>query len=309
MSKLLLARQLFQTRRFAKFAIIGLVAFGVMSLTYAASTSGRLFRIKVEKPAPSATRKVGPSNQSQSQAVPRAKLDYVHPATLQPRLREALGVMGRRLQDGGKERLMLNGTLRVGGQGSPVPVRVTRELGDKIYFERRGDARSSLSFNGQRTAKTGDVSGISDESLLETLINDSTEHFFAGQAQGLPTRFLGFRFRLDDGTDENYTGPFYDVYQVEDQVRVGGELRQQVKLYHFNSDTRLLERVRYQITRGGVPVDVEVVLSDWQMVQGEKVPMQITRVEAGTTAFTLRVESLSIAPRADDGLFSSTDKK
>ena len=307
MPKLLLARRLFQTRRFAKFATLGLVAFGVMSLTFAAGTSGRLFRTRVEKPTP---RRVGPPAQSQSQGAARAKSDYVHRATLQPRLREALGVMGHRLDDGGQERLMLNGMLRAGGQGTPMFVRVIRELGDKIHFERRGDAQSgSLSFNGQRIAKLGDVSGISDESLLETLVNDSAEHFFAGQSQGLPTRFLGFRFRLDDGTDQNYTGPFYDVYQVEDQVRVSGDLRQQVKLYHFNSDTRLLERVRYQITRGGVPVDVEVVLGDWQMVQDEMVPMQITRVEAGATAFTLRVESLSLGPRADDGLFSSTDKK
>jgi hypothetical protein len=205
---------------------------------------------------------------------------------------------------------MLIGTLRGGAQGSTVSMREIRELGDKISVVRRGAAqRSSLNFNGQRTAKVGDVSGTSDESLLETLVNDSAEHFFAGQSQGLPTRFLGFRFRLDDGTDENYTGPFYDVYQVEDQVRVSGDLRQQVKLYHFNSDTRLLERVRYQITRDGVPVDVEVVLGDWQMVQGEMVPGQITRIEAGATAFTLRVESLNVGPRADDGLFSATDKK
>ena len=306
MPKLLLIRRLFQTRPFVKFATLSLVAFGVMSLTLAASTSKGLFKTRVEKPAPSATRRVGPPNQSQSQ---RLKTGYVRRATLQPRLRDALGVMGHRLEDSGKERVMLNGTLRVGGQGQPLFVQVIRELADKIQVERRGDVkRSSLNFNGQRTAKVGEVSGVADESLLETLVNDSAEHFFAGQSQGLATRFLGFRFRLDDGTDENYSGPFYDVYQVEDQVKVSGELRQRVKLYHFNSDTRLLERVRYKIERDGAPVDIEVVLGDWQMVQGEMVPRQITRVEAGATAFTLRVESISIGPRAEDGLFSS-DKK
>ena len=309
MPKLLFARRLFQTRPFAKFAIIGLVAFGVMSLTFAASTSERLFRSEAPKPAPGANRRVGPPNQSQSQRGQRAKSDYLRRAGLQPRLRDALGVMGNRLEDGGKERLTLHGTLRVGGQGQPLPVRVTRELGDKIHFERRDMQRSSLNFNGQRTAKAGDVSGISDESLLETLVNDSAEHFFAGQFQGLPARCLGFRFRMDDGTDENYAGPFYDVYQVDDQVRITGDLHQQVKLYHFNSDTQLLERVRYQIERGGVPVDIEIVLGDWQSVQGEMVPRQITRIEAGVTAFTLRIESIGLAPRAEDGLFSSTDKK
>lgn len=310
MPKLLRARQLFQTRPFAKFATIGLVAFGVMSLTFAASTSKGLFKTEVAKPAPGANRKVAPPNQSQSKAVPRVKSGYVSRAALQPRLRDALGVMGNRLEDGGKERLMLDGTLRVGGQGQPLPVRVIRELADKIHFERMGAGqRHSLSFNGQRIGKVGDVSDVADESLLETLVNDSAEHFFEGQFQGLPTRFLGFRFRLDDGTDDKYAGPFYDLYQVEDQVRVSGHLRQRVKLYHFNSDTRLLERVHYQIERDGVPVDIEVVLGDWQKVQGEMVPRQITRVEAGATAFTLRVEAISLAPRAEDGLFPSTDKK
>jgi hypothetical protein len=303
-------RQLFQKRPFVKFATLGLIAFGLMSLTLAASKSERLLRTKVEKPAPSTTRRVGPPDQSQSKASRPVKSGYVRRAALQPRLRDALGVMGQRLEDEGKERVMLNGTLRVGGQGQPLFVQVIRELADKIQVERRGDVkRSSLNFNGQRTAKVGEVSGIPDESLLETLVNDSAEHFFAGQAQGLATRFLGFRFRLDDGTDENYTGPFYDVYQVDDQVRIGGDLQQRSKLYHFNSDTRLLERVRYQIERGGVPIDIEVVLGDWQMVQGEMVPRQITRVEAGVTAFTLNVESIGIGPHAEDGLFSSTDKK
>lgn len=310
MPKLLLVKQLFQKRPFVKFAALGLVAFGLMSLTLAASTSAGLFRTKVEKPAPDATRRVGPPDQSQSKGSPRVKSGYLRRATLQPRLRDALGVMGRRLEDESKERVMLNGTLRIGGQGQPLFVQVIRELADKIQVERRGDVkRSSLNFNGQRTAKVGEVSGVADESLLETLVNDSAEHFFSGQAQGLATRFLGFRFRLDDGTDENYSGPFYDVYQVDDQVRVNGDLQQRTKLYHFNSDTRLLERVRYQIERGGVPVDIEVVLGDWQMVQGEMVPRQITRVEAGVTAFTLHVESIGIGPHAEDGLFSSTDKK
>jgi hypothetical protein len=307
MPKLLLARQLFQTRPFAKFATLGLIAFGLMSLTFAAGTSQRLFRTEVARPAPGAAQQPGPANQGQSQ---RVKSGYVSRARMQPRLRDALGVMGNRLEQVGKERLMLDATLRVGGQGQPLALRVIRELADKIHVERKGNLqRSSLSFNGQTREKVGEVSEIADDSLLETLVNDSAEHFFAGQFLGLPTRLLGFRFRLDDGTDQNYSGPFYDVYQVEDQVRVGGEPRKRVKLYHFNSDTRLLERVHYQAERNGVPVDVEVVLGDWQSVQGEMVPRQITRVEAGVTAFTLRVESISLAPRAQDGLFSATDKK
>lgn len=308
MPKLRLAKQLFQTRSFVKFAIPAVVAFGVVSLTFAASTSRGFFRTEVKKPAPTTTRKVTPPNQTQSK-VPRVQSGHVSRAGLQPRLRDALGVMGNRLEHGGKERLMLDGTLRV-GQGQPLQVRVIRELGDKIRFERMGTGqRHSLSFNGKNLERVGDVAGAADESLLETLVNDSAEHFFEGQFQGFATRLLGFRFRLDDGTDESYAGPFYDVYQVEDQVRVSGDLRQRAKLYHFNSDTRLLERVRYQIERGGVPIDIEVVLGDWQMVQGQMVPRQITRLEAGAIAFTLRVESINLAARAEDGLFPATEKK
>ena len=69
--------------------------------------------------------------------------------------------------------------------------------------------------------------------------------------------FLGSRFRLDDGSPADYNGPYYDVYKVSEQTdyRVGSA--EQLKLYYFNSETLLLERVIYEIDRNGATVKVE----------------------------------------------------
>jgi hypothetical protein len=53
---------------------------------------------------------------------------------------------------------------------------------------------------------------------------------------GKPVRFLGDRFRLDDGAAANYTGPYYDIYQItEPQFDANNNRKETVqeKLYFF----------------------------------------------------------------------------
>ena len=70
----------------------------------------------------------------------------------------------------------------------------------------------SLSPNGEVISEQS-LSG-DDQETIETLVFDSADNFFLGQMQGVATRMLGSRFRLDDGTTANYAGPFYDIYQI-----------------------------------------------------------------------------------------------
>ena len=53
------------------------------------------------------------------------------------------------------------------------------------------------------------------------------EGFLIAQAERVPTRFLGARFRADDGRTPAYKGPYHDLYQT---------LGSTSKTYFVNSD-------------------------------------------------------------------------
>jgi hypothetical protein len=157
-----------------------------------------------------------------------------------------------------------------------------------------------LIFDGQQTKAL--LTPADDLDLIETLVYDSAEHFFAAQMQGNATRFLGSRFRMDDGANPDYNGPYFDVYKIADQIKASGQDRP-AKLYYFNSDTLLLERVSYVINRDGAEISVETRLSDWRATDGQQVPRRIERFENGKPVFVLTLWSAAVAHRADDGMF------
>lgn len=243
-----------------------------------------------------------------SQPTPAANAaGYVRSARLWPSLREALGALGDRLEKPGKERLTLLGTISRSST-SPTetfPIRLILEIPDRMRLEEQVGPQVRITiFDGQKVVKAGGLPIQSDEDLVETLVFDSADHFFFGQMQGLGTRFLGPRFR-PYGAAANYSGPFYDLYQVTDRITVGPVAREQHKLYKFNSDTLLLEQVRYELKRNGVPLNVEVRLTGWQKVQGQQVLGSITRRENGAPTLTLAIISASVGPRVADGIFTN----
>ena len=123
--------------------------------------------------------------------------------------------------------------------------------------------------------------------------------------QGQATQFLGSRFRLDDGSRTDYDGPYYDIYKVAEQIQTGDESRERLKLYYFNSETLLLERVSYEIDRAGATVKVEERLSGWTKEQGQQIAQRIERIENGEQVFVFTVRTASLSPRANDGVFAN----
>lgn len=224
---------------------------------------------------------------------------YLRRASLWPQLRLNLKALGDRLEKPGKERLTLIGTISRDGQSQPVLL--VLEFPDRLRLETQsGIQRDVLTFNGKRGAKAGGAFDQSEEDLVETLAYDTAEHFFIGQGNGMATRFLGSRFRADDGTTRNYTGPFYDIYQTNEQVKLGAVTREQTKAYCFNSETLLLERVTY---RNRVSQPVEIRITGWRDVQGQQVPTRIVRIEAGQPVLTLVVSSASVGSALTDSIF------
>ncbi len=190
------------------------------------------------------------------------------------------------------------GTLRLSTTAETREVAGTMEFPDRLRLVVGGPQNRVITFDGQQTKAV--AAGELD--LIETLTYDSAEHFFAAQVQGNATRFLGARFRTDDGSTPDYAGPYFDVYKIADQIKASGEERA-AKLYYFNSETLLLERVTYVINRGGAEVNVETKLSDWRETDGQQVARRIERLENGKSVFVLTIRSAGLGRRADDGIF------
>jgi hypothetical protein len=233
---------------------------------------------------------------------------YVQRGSLLPGLRDALKAAGDRMEKPGKERLVMAGTLTRGSESQASPVSLVLESPDRLRVEEQTGAQSRvITFDGQSAAASGGeaLSGA-DEDLIETFVYDSVEHFFAGQMRGAATRPLGPDFRSEgDLAAGGEGGPSYDIYEVTETVKVGAEAREQTKLYYFNSATRLLDKVQYQLVRNGAEVGVEVRLTGWREVQGQRLPASVVRLENNFPVLTLSITSTTVAPRAADGIFNT----
>lgn len=228
---------------------------------------------------------------------------YLRRGRLRPGLREALGALGDRLEKPGKERLVMEGTLARADE-QEVPVRLVIEPPRRLRVEFVGGhgASGTLTFDEGRGGEQVSRLTGAERALIETLLYDTPERLFVSQEGRASTRFLGARFRLDDGVASNYSGPYYDIYQMTDETTAGGRA---TKLFYVNSDTLLVERVRYTAQRDGVPVRVEVMLGDWHEAQGQRVPGRIVRTEDGAQTFALSLTSMSAVPGKQDGSFAA----
>lgn len=241
-------------------------------------------------------------NQNPSNVTRSNRNTYVRRAQLSPRLAMNLNALGNRLERPGQERLALVGTWRVPGTAQPREFAATLEFPDRLRLNIGGPENRLITFDGQQTKAT-QTPAADELDLIETLAYDSAEHFFAAQMQGNAMRFLGARFRTDDGSTPDYAGPYFDVYKIADQIKTS-EQERTAKLYYFNSETLLLERVTYDINRGGSEISVETKLSDWRVVDGQQVARRIERFENGKSVFVLTIRSAGLGRRADDGIFA-----
>ena len=281
--------------------LLSLLALGL--LLYCAGQKLALSSKTVASSSPKNRTTTGAPENSQATS-PKAQL--VRRSQLWPQLRDILNMLGDRFEKSGKERLTMVGTLSrlSGSQTQTTAFRLITEFPGRMRLdEQAGTQTRIIAFNGQDARRVGGSVSRSDEDTIETLVFDSVDHFFDGQMGGVPTRFLGYRFRLDDGTTTNYVGPFYDIYQIADQVRIGPSVRTQPKLCYFNSKSLLLEEVHYSISRDGVPIDVEIQIRDWSTLNDQRFPAYIARIENGQPVLTLTITSAVLGPQVDDAIF------
>jgi hypothetical protein len=273
------------------------------------ATTATIYAFKLS--TPNAVEKLGVTAKAHEAALqsppPFVSEEYVHRAELWPHLRTALGLLGDRLEKPGKERLVMTGTLRRAGGASNTSantsVKLVREFPGRLRVEEQEGSRRSLTIYNPRAAEQP-THPQRDADFIETFIFDTAEHFFAAHAKGAATRHLGDRFQLADGGSQ--VNSAYDVYEVIEDVNVGANTRrQQSKTYYFNSDTRLLELVRYEVERDGETVRVEVRLGNWQHAQEQLMPRYVERRENDQFVLSLEINAITISPRVEDGAFEA----
>ena len=271
-------------------AMAGILSVGLVVFAVAANSWKR----PPEQPEKrNAVRKVSPEKRNA----------YLRRSRINPKLAWGLRDFGNRFEKPGNERALIVGTLQTAGDANARPVEVINEFPERIRLTiSTNHKRQTIVFNHGEIKNAAPLTDI-EKSLMDTLSTDSTEHFFWTQMEAQATRFLGDKYRLDDGSSTNYDGPYYDVYQVMDESTLNAQGQPVPKFFYINTSTFLLDRIVYQSVHNSKRV--EVLLSDWRKQNGQSTPFRIERFEDGQSVFVFTVKSVHFGPRVEDATFSS----
>jgi hypothetical protein len=140
--------------------------------------------------------------------------------------------------------------------------------------------------------------------VLESLASDGLEGFFFSFSASAG-HLLGGHFRMDGGANPNYAGPYYDVWEIFQQVAVRPGAPVQQKVCYFDSSSGQFYKCRYKIQRSGVVSDAQTRYSQWTNTNGQLLPGRIERFEDGVSVFSFVAASAVLSPAANDGIFST----
>ena len=139
------------------------------------------------------------------------------------------------------------------------------------------------------------------------LVHDSVEGFFIGQMGRICDPVSGREpFPPEWTRRATRVGPDYDLYEVINEVWVVGRPLRQRKLYYFDSDTALLEKVRYRLAAERVrgPVEVRVEVDSWGEIDGQVIPTLTVRYEDGVEVVRLEIREAGVGAASEDGSFT-----
>ena len=230
--------------------------------------------------------------------------DHVQLAALASDLRPMAKNLGDRLHKVGKERVTYAGMMHRTGETHAMPFTLTWELPGRLRFLDYGRQQNTV-FDGESVSRSRAASTSFDNELLETLICDSADHLFISQMGGGAIRSLGSRFRISEDSRSEHAGPFYDVFELTETVpwQNGDERTRQ---YWFNSDMQVLELVKYRVATDGEERRVEVRMTNWREVNGQRFPSRIVRLENDIPVISLdfNLSSTVVGARVEDGSFA-----
>lgn len=212
-----------------------------------------------------------------------------------PGLARAARAMGERLKDPTKARIVMRGTLLQDGRS--IPAVILWQTPGRVAISLGGVTPGALQFDPSQPTEVQRRTPAEDR-IFESLYADLPETFLADIANGAACRYLGGRFRLDDGTDPEYGGPFLEVYQV--LPRTGPRLRaaknEYARYYRFASESMLAHSVIYMSGPESNATQVETRFLGWSSRAGEMMPSEIIRLENGKETLRFTAEAAEFLP-------------
>jgi hypothetical protein len=204
-------------------------------------------------------------------------------------------VMGDRFRSPTKEETALTGRLVTESDRSNT-VQILHQRSGLVRIDGLKE-RGALSFDGNLPWGLADRT---DEALLETFVMDTVEGMINSAASGGSLRLVGRRFGPDPRSiSKDYTGPYFDIYEVIAPVRSRADRQLRLKRYYFDSDTGFLMSTRYTDPTVSKGLSVETRFADWHEVAGSAYPGLIERYEDGRRIFSFSITTIS-ARRAQD---------
>jgi len=182
---------------------------------------------------------------------------------------------------------------------------LTTEIPNKVRLAITGAAAKTLLFDGSQATVNGGPPAASDQDVLESLAADSVESFFYAFGKTAGAKYLGGRYRTDDGKTPGYTGPYYDIYGLLGAGVTKTPGGAQHKLFYFDSISSQFVKARYRVQKSGQTVEVQTVYSNWVASNGQSLPGRIERFENGTSVFSFVATGQQLAAGANDGTFSN----
>jgi hypothetical protein len=207
---------------------------------------------------------------------------YFSPSQISAVLRQQFISLGTRLQTPGNERITMTGSLTDSTGTSSVQVAI--QNGGNLNITWVGTSSAALTFNGATAA--GVSAEASQDGLLESFVDDLPDTLMASVAQGMGLRMLGQGFR-------DSSGGTCDIYDVPTLGQTNKRTAPIAKRYCFNSQTFLLEYVRY--ISNSVVTETQF---SWQQVNGQAVPAGVLRVRNGTQLFSFQAQSATTSAAA-----------
>ena len=83
----------------------------------------------------------------------------------------------------------------------------------------------------------------------------------------------------------------------------GGKIQRQ-KYFCFDSRSKLPAQTAYVLRRSSGLSKITTEYSNWTVQNGQAVPGQIVRKEAGSVVFTFKTSAATIGPAVQDGIFT-----
>lgn len=206
----------------------------------------------------------------------------------------------------GHERRSVTGMIVANGMTTGFTF--TRELDQRARLDLGTPARTIIA-NGLNTPTTnvikanGNNSQGLDDEVMEVLADDTPEAVLFSFGTAARLHWLGANYRTDDGKSATYNGPLYDIFARTAKVATQAGTPERVKVFLFDSKTKLLAMTRYQIDRDGSSTQVEIAFGGWTSMSGQMVPTSITRSENGQVAFTITIQSATSSGTQADSLF------